>query len=110
MSDRRWLRHGVRIGTTEYRRTLRGLRQDSLRLFLVGGAVLAVLAVTAFLVLLMRLFLADLEPTPLPAMLAGLTVPFWGRSFIYMPLERSPGRDGSTQNHSCLRRHQRGQS
>jgi len=38
----------------------------------------------------MRLFLADLEPTPLPAMLAGLTVPFWGRSFIYMPLERSP--------------------
>jgi len=85
MSDRRWLRHGVRIGTTEYRRTLRGLRQDSLRLFLVGGAVLAVLAVTAFLVLLMRLFLADLEPTPLPAMLAGLTVPFWGRSFIYMP-------------------------
>jgi len=31
MSDRRWLRHGVRIGTTEYRRTLRGLRQDSLR-------------------------------------------------------------------------------
>jgi hypothetical protein len=101
MSDRRWLRHGVRIGTTEYRRTLRGLRQDSLRLFLVGGAVLAVLAVTAFLVLLMRLFLADLEPTPLPAMLAGLTVPFWG-TIVYLYAARALSRTGRIDAESLM--------
>jgi len=101
MSDRRWLRHGVRIRTTEYRRTLRGLRQDSLRLFLVGGAVLAVLAVTAFLVLLMRLFLADLEPTPLPAMLAGLTVPFWG-TIVYLYAARALSRTGRIDAESLM--------
>jgi len=74
---------GVRIRTTGIGgRSVGFVRTPSGFVSWLWGRLLAVLAVTAFLVLLMRLFLADLEPTPLPAMLAGLTVPFWGRSFV----------------------------
>jgi len=49
----------------------------------------------------MRLFLADLEPTPLPAMLAGLTVPVLG-TIVYLYAARALSRTGRIDAESLM--------